>query len=65
MRWLSVACICVSTTDTLSSELRRLRRSIVAAAGVDHPQLPEAVAALLTHIGVYRCDYPGLVALLP
>ncbi|MEB4211879.1 malto-oligosyltrehalose synthase [Mycobacterium sp. 94-17] len=54
-----------SATDTLASELRRLRRSIAAAAGVDHPQLPEAVAALLTHIGVYRCDYPGLVALLP
>lgn len=54
-----------SATDTLASELRRLRRSIVAAAGADHPQLPEAVAALLTHIGVYRCDYPGLVALLP
>lgn len=54
-----------SATDTLASELRRLRRSIVAAAGVDHPQLSEAVAALLTHIGVYRCDYPGLVALLP
>lgn len=54
-----------SATDTLASELRRLRRSIVAAAGVDHPQLPEAVAALLTHVGVYRSDYPGLVALLP
>lgn len=54
-----------SATDTLASELRRLRRSIVAAAGADDPQLPEAVAALLTHIGVYRCDYPGLVALLP
>jgi (1->4)-alpha-D-glucan 1-alpha-D-glucosylmutase len=54
-----------SATETLASELRRLRRSIVAAAGVDHPQLPEAVAALLTHIGVYRCDYPGLAALLP
>src|SRR6185312_4849069 len=24
-----------------------------------------AVATLLTHIGVYRCDYPGLVPLLP
>ncbi|OBH58328.1 malto-oligosyltrehalose synthase [Mycobacterium colombiense] len=54
-----------AATDTLASELRRLRRSIVAAAGADHPQLPEAVAALLTHIGVYRSDYPGLVALLP
>ncbi|OBJ09647.1 malto-oligosyltrehalose synthase [Mycobacterium sp. 1482292.6] len=54
-----------SATETLASELRRLRRSIAAAAGVDHPRLPEAVAALLTHIGVYRSDYPGLVALLP
>jgi (1->4)-alpha-D-glucan 1-alpha-D-glucosylmutase len=49
----------------LASELRRLRRSIVATAGVDHPLLPEAVAALLTHLDVYRSDYPGLVALLP
>ncbi len=54
-----------SATETLASELRRLRRSIVAAAGTDHPQLPEAVAALLTHIGVYRCDYPGLAAIMP
>jgi (1->4)-alpha-D-glucan 1-alpha-D-glucosylmutase len=54
-----------AATDTLASELRRLRRSIVAAAGADHPQLPEAVAALLTHIGVYRCDYPGLSAIMP
>ena len=54
-----------SATDTLASELRRLRRSIVAAAGADHPLLPEAVAALLTHIGVYRCDYPGLAAIMP
>ncbi len=54
-----------SATQTLASELRRLRRSIAAAAGADHPQLPEAVAALLTHIGVYRCDYPGLAAVMP
>lgn len=54
-----------SATDALGSELSRLRRSIAAAAGADHPQLPEAVAALLTHLGVYRSDYPGLVALLP
>ncbi len=50
-------------TDTLASELARLRRSVAAAAGVDHPQLPDAVAALLGHIGVYRCDYPGLAAM--
>ncbi len=49
-------------TDTLASELARLRRSIAAAAGVDHPQVPDAVAALLGHLGVYRCDYPGLAA---
>jgi (1->4)-alpha-D-glucan 1-alpha-D-glucosylmutase len=54
-----------AATNTLASELARLRRAIVAAAGTDHRQLPEAVAALLTHIGVYRCDYPGLAALLP
>ncbi len=49
--------------DTLASELARLRRSIATAAGVDHPQVPDAVAALLGHIGVYRCDYPGLSAM--
>ena len=54
-----------AATDTLASELRRLRRSIVAAAGTDHPLLPEAVAALLSHIEVYRSDYPGLAAVLP
>ena len=54
-----------AATDTLASELRRLRRSIAATAGTDHPLLPEAVAALLSHIGVYRSDYPGLSAILP
>ncbi|MDD4865957.1 MAG: malto-oligosyltrehalose synthase [Mycobacterium sp.] len=54
-----------AATDTLASELRRLRRAVVAAAGADHPRLPEAVAALLTHIGVYRSDYPGLAAAMP
>ena len=54
-----------SATETLASELARLRRCIVAAAGADHPQLPDAVAALLTHIDVYRSDYPALAAILP
>lgn len=54
-----------AATDTLGSEMARLRRSIVAAAGADDPQLPMAVAALLSHIEVYRCDYPGLAATLP
>jgi (1->4)-alpha-D-glucan 1-alpha-D-glucosylmutase len=54
-----------SATETLASELARLRRSIVAAAGADHPRLPAAVAALLTHIDVYRSDYLALAAILP
>ncbi|MDT5223265.1 MAG: (1-_4)-alpha-D-glucan 1-alpha-D-glucosylmutase, partial [Mycobacterium sp.] len=54
-----------AATDTLASELARLRRSIVAAAKADDPLLPDAVAALLTHIDVYRCDYRGLAAVLP
>jgi (1->4)-alpha-D-glucan 1-alpha-D-glucosylmutase len=53
------------TTDTLGSEMARLRRSIAATAGIDHPQLPDAVAALLGHIDVYRSDYRGLAALMP
>ncbi|WP_343599012.1 malto-oligosyltrehalose synthase [Mycobacterium sp.] len=54
-----------AATGTLACELDRLRRAVVAAAGADHPLLGEAVAALLTHIDVYRCDYPGLAATLP
>lgn len=54
----------VAATDTLASELARLRRCIVAATGADHPRLPRAVAALLGHVGVYRSDYPGLAAAL-
>ncbi len=54
-----------AATDTLASELARLRRCIVAAAGADHPELPAAVAALLAHIDVYRSDYRGLAAILP
>ncbi|BBZ52876.1 malto-oligosyltrehalose synthase [Mycobacterium heidelbergense] len=54
-----------AATRTLASELARLRRAVAAAAGTDHPLLPEAIAALLTHVGVYRCDYPGLSATLP
>jgi len=54
-----------SATETLASELGRLRRSIVAAAGADHPHLPDAVAALLTHVDVYRSDYLSLSAILP
>jgi len=55
----------LAATETLASELARLRRAIVAAAGADDPLLSEAIAALLTHVDVYRCDYPGLVAMMP
>jgi (1->4)-alpha-D-glucan 1-alpha-D-glucosylmutase len=53
-----------AATDTLAAELGRLRRCITAATGADHPLLPEAVAALVGHIGVYRCDYRGLAAIM-
>src|ERR1700722_3464649 len=51
-------------TDSLGSELARLCRTIVTATGADHPQLPDAVVALLGHIEVYRFDYPNLAATL-
>ena len=52
------------TAETLASELARVCRTIAASAGADHRQLPEAVTALLTNIGVYRCDYQNLSQLL-
>jgi (1->4)-alpha-D-glucan 1-alpha-D-glucosylmutase len=54
----------IAAKYTLSSELNRLRRAVVATAGVDHPLLPEAIALLLTNIHVYRCDYPSLSAMM-
>ena len=60
-RGLKVAAV----TDTLASELRRLCRAVVTATGRDHPRLPDAVAALLSHIGVYRSDYLTLPSVLP
>ncbi|MCI4676026.1 malto-oligosyltrehalose synthase [Candidatus Mycolicibacterium alkanivorans] len=53
-----------SMTETLASELRRVCRTIAAAAGADDPRLPDAVTALLTNVGVYRCDYQNLSQLL-
>jgi (1->4)-alpha-D-glucan 1-alpha-D-glucosylmutase len=55
----------VAATETLGSELARLTRVIVNTVGHEHPRIPDAVAALLTHIDVYRSDYRGLSALLP
>lgn len=54
-----------AVTDTLTSELGRLCRAVVAATGRDHERLPEAVAVLLSHIGVYRSDYLTLTSVLP
>ncbi|CAA0092180.1 Putative maltooligosyl trehalose synthase [Mycolicibacterium vanbaalenii] len=54
-----------AVTETLASELRRLRWAVVGATGRDHDKLPDAVAALLSHIGVYRSDYLTLTSVLP
>ncbi|SEH80837.1 maltooligosyl trehalose synthase [Mycolicibacterium rutilum] len=54
-----------AVTDTLGSELARLRRTVAAAAGTDHDDLPAAIAALLSRIGVYRSDYLSLSGVLP
>src|SRR3954470_10749619 len=50
-----------AVTHTLGSELARLCRVI----GSDNSGLPDAVAALISHIPVYRFDYPSLSAVLP
>ena len=54
-----------AVTNTLASELRRLCRTIFGAVGADRADLPEAVAALVSHIGVYRSDYLALSSVLP
>ena len=54
-----------AVTVTLASELARVRRAVVATTGRDHDLLPEAVAELLSHIGVYRSDYLSLPLVLP
>lgn len=54
-----------AATVTLGSELARVRRTIVTETGSDHPLLPDAVSALLTHVHVYRFDYLNLTAIGP
>lgn len=54
-----------AVTDTLASERGRLCRAITTATARNDPQLPAAVAALISRIGVYRSDYPALGAILP
>lgn len=53
-----------TTTGTLASELARVCRTIAAETGAEHPRLADALTALLTNIGVYRCDYPALAQVL-
>lgn len=50
--------------EVLGGELARLCRSVEQSAGASHRQLPEAVAALLAEVGVYRCDYAVLAPVL-
>src|SRR3954469_14097709 len=54
-----------AVTDTLGSELARLHRTIVAATGVDHPDLPRTVAEVISRVHVYRSDYLSLSLVLP
>ncbi|KWX57022.1 malto-oligosyltrehalose synthase [Mycobacterium sp. NAZ190054] len=54
-----------TVTGTLASELARLRRTVVAVTGRDHDRLAESIAALLSHVGVYRSDYRALSGVLP
>ena len=54
-----------AATNTLGSELARLHRTIAAAVGVDHPDVPRAVAELISRVHVYRSDYRSLSLVLP
>jgi (1->4)-alpha-D-glucan 1-alpha-D-glucosylmutase len=54
-----------AVTGTLSSELARLCRAIVAATLADAPDLPTAVAELISRVPVYRSDYASLSLVLP
>jgi (1->4)-alpha-D-glucan 1-alpha-D-glucosylmutase len=52
-------------TDTLGSELARLCRAIVAETLADDPELPTALAEVISRIPVYRSDYRSLSLVLP
>ena len=49
-----------TTTGILASELARVCRAVESAAGAGHRDLPDAIAALLSVVGVYRSDYRAL-----
>ena len=50
--------------ELLGSELARVCRTIENSTGASHPLLATAVSALLSNVGVYRCDYPVLAQVL-
>lgn len=52
-------------TETLHSEVSRVRRAVIGATGDDHPDLVTAIAELISRVGVYRSDYPAQAAVLP
>ena len=54
-----------AVTDTLASELGRLCRAVARVTGQNDEQLPTAITALISRIGVYRSDYPALGTILP
>ena len=53
-----------AVTDTLGSELARLHRTIASETGLDHPELPRALAELISRVPVYRSDYLSLSLVL-
>lgn len=54
-----------AVTDTLHSEQQRLCRAVAAATGHPRHDVAEAIAELLSHVGVYRSDYLSLPSVLP
>ena len=54
-----------AVTHTLASELGRLCRVVSGVTGDDHRLLPDAVAAVVSRIWVYRSDYQGLWPMHP
>jgi (1->4)-alpha-D-glucan 1-alpha-D-glucosylmutase len=53
-----------AATGPLAGELARVCRTVEHASGAGHPRLPDAIAALLATVGVYRSDYPVLSGVL-
>ena len=54
-----------AVTDTLRQRIGSAVPDHRRRDRFDHPDLPAAVAALLSHVGVYRSDYVSLASVLP